>query len=175
MSTVSRTLTRNAMLVALALVLSLLERLIPLELLFPIPGIKLGLANIVTLFALAALGFREAAVILGLRIATLGLINGPVPLLLSATGGLFSLLVMGAMLRAEGRWFSLIGVGMGGAVAHNVGQVLAASAILGNASLLFAYLPALLLSGLATGLLTGSAAIPVLRILGEGKSKERWM
>lgn len=173
MSTVSRQLTRGAMLVALALVLSLLERMIPVELLIPIPGIKLGLANIVTLFALSALGLREAAVILALRIAILGLINGPVPFLLSASGGVLSLLAMWVMLRGRPRWFSLIGVGMGGAVAHNIGQVLAASALLGNASLLFAYLPALLLSGLATGILTGSAAVPVSRILVEGKGIER--
>jgi heptaprenyl diphosphate synthase len=163
---VSRRLTRGAMLVSLALVLSLLERMIPLELLIPIPGIKLGLANIVTLFALVSLGMRDTVVILTLRIGILGLINGPVPFLLSAAGGLLALLVMWALLRGEGRLFSLIGVGMGGAVAHNSGQVLAASLLLGNPALLAAYLPALLLTGLATGMLTGSAAIPVCRILG---------
>ena len=165
MSSVSRRLTRGAMLVSLALVLSLIERLIPLDLILPIPGVKLGLANIVTLFALASLGFRDAAVILVLRIGILGLINGPVPFFLSAAGGLLSLLAMWLLMRGNGRVFSLLGVGMGGAVAHNTGQVLAASILLGNTALLVSYLPALLLAGLATGVLTGSAAIPVCRIL----------
>jgi heptaprenyl diphosphate synthase len=146
-------------------VLSLVERLIPLDLIIPIPGVKLGLANIVTLFALATLGFRDAAVILVLRISILGLINGPVPFLLSASGGILSLVVMWLLMRGNGRVFSLLGVGMGGAVAHNTGQVLAASILLGNSALLVSYLPALLLAGLATGVLTGSAAIPVCRIL----------
>ncbi len=173
MSGVSRRLTRGAMLVSLALVLSLFERMIPLELVVPIPGVKLGLANIVTLFALVSLGFRDAAVILALRISILGLINGPVPLLLSATGGLVSLLVMWIVLRGHDRVFSLIGVGMAGAVAHNIGQVAAAGLLLGNAALLVSYLPALLLTGLVTGLLTGSAAIPVCRILAGRKEVRR--
>lgn len=169
MTGVSRRLTRGAMLVSLALVLSLLERLIPLELFIPIPGVKLGLANIVTLFALASLGMRDATVILVLRVGILGLINGPVPFILSAAGGLLSLMVMWILMRGNGRVFTLIGVGMGGAVAHNTGQVLAASLLLGNPALLVTYLPALLLTGLLTGVLTGSAAIPVCRILGGAK------
>lgn len=169
MTGVSRRLTRGAMLVSLALVLSLLERLIPLELFIPIPGVKLGLANIVTLFALASLGMRDATVILVLRVGILGLINGPVPFILSAAGGLLSLVVMWILMRGNGRVFTLIGVGMGGAVAHNTGQVLAASLLLGNPALLVTYLPALLLTGLLTGVLTGSAAIPVCRILDGAK------
>ncbi len=172
MTGVSRRLTRGAMLVSLALVLSLIERLIPLDLLVPIPGVKLGLANIVTLFALTSLGFRDASVILALRIGILGLINGPVPLIISASGGLLSLLLMWLLLRGNGRVVSLIGVGMGGAAAHNTGQVIAASLILGNPALLVTYLPPLLLAGLLTGILTGSAAIPVCRILAGPKGEK---
>ncbi len=157
------------MLVSLALVLSLVERMIPLDLVIPIPGVKLGLANIVTLFALSSLGLREAALILALRVGIMGLITGPVPLILSASGGLLSLLVMYVLMRWNGKVFSLIGIGMGGAAAHNTGQVLAASVMLGNASLLYAYLPALLMTGIVTGILTGSAAIPVCRILARSK------
>lgn len=166
---VSRRLTRGAVLVALALVLALVERLIPLGLVVPIPGIKLGLANIVTIFALFALGFREAFVILSLRIAILGLISGPIPFLISLTGGMLALVVMWLLLRGHDRGFSLIGVGMGGAVAHNIGQVAVAGLILGSPALLVSYLPALMLTGLVTGVLTGSVSIPVCRILTNSK------
>ena len=73
-------LTLDALLIALALVLSIVERWIPLELLVPVPGIKLGLANIVTLFAILRLAPADASVIVIVRSLILGLSSGPMSL-----------------------------------------------------------------------------------------------
>lgn len=155
-------LTLCALLTTLALVLSLAEKWIPLGLLIPIPGIKLGLANIVTLFALTNLNMREAVSILLCRITIGSLFFGSVTgFLFSLVGGLFALLSMSLLLRKEGTWFSLFGVSIGGAAAHNIGQVIAAVFWLGSMDV-FGYLPLLLLSSIPMGLLTGFVCSQVL-------------
>ena len=161
-----RRLTLDAMLVALALVFSLLERWIPLDLILPVPGIKLGLANIVSLVALVRLTFLDALAILLVRLAIMTSISGLTSLLFAPSGGLLALLVMWALGRGRGKCLSIMGVSMGGAAAHNIGQVAMASLILGEPLFLTIYLPPLLITGLLTGLLTGAAAGPVIRNLG---------
>lgn len=161
----TRRLTLNAILVALALVLSLIERWIPLDLLVPVPGIKLGLANMVTLVALVRLALPDALAILLVRVMIMTGITGITSLLFSLTGGLLALLVMWLLNCLRGKWLSLIGISMAGAAAHNLGQVAVASFILAEPLLLTSYLPPLLLTGLVTGLLTGMGAAPLVRHL----------
>ena len=149
----SRALTRYALLVALAMVLSWLESMVPLSL--AVPGVKLGLANLVVIFALYRLGPRQAAVISLVRVLLVTLTFG------NAFGFAYSLagaaLSLGVMipLRRSGK-FSLLGVSIAGGVCHNIGQILVAMAVLGTAELLW-YLPALLAAGTAAGVCSGAA------------------
>ena len=150
-------LARAALLTALALGLSWMERFIPLQLLVPLPGIKLGLANLVTLFALYFLGGRMALAILCVRCLLGSLFGGGVTAFcFSITGGLLALAVMALALHLPG--LSLFGVSIAGAAAHNTGQILAAMAVLGTRAPLV-YLPPLLLCSLVTGAVTGGASI----------------
>ena len=146
---------------ALALGLSVLEGFFPLSLLIPLPGVKLGLANIVTLFALYALGSRPALAILLTRCVLGSLFAGNASaLLFSLLGGLASMGVMIALRRWDK--FSVFGVSLGGAAAHNVGQIAAAVIVLDSAAVL-GYLPLLLLVSLFTGALTGLLVSLLLR------------
>ncbi|MCI8818982.1 MAG: Gx transporter family protein [Oscillibacter sp.] len=150
-----------ALLTAMALALSYLENLFPLALAIPIPGVKLGLANVVTLFALFALGPGEALLILLARCFLGSLFAGNVnALLFSLLGGLCA---MGTMiLLARRRGLSVYGVSVGGAAAHNCGQIAAAVLTLGSRAPLY-YLPVLLAVSLLTGGLTGLAAACLFR------------
>ena len=154
-------LTLCALLTAMALALSYLENLFPLALAIPIPGVKLGLANVVTLFALFALGPGEALLILLARCFLGSLFAGNVnALLFSLLGGLCA---MGTMiLLARRRGLSVYGVSVGGAAAHNCGQIAAAMLTLGSRAPLY-YLPVLLAVSLLTGGLTGLAAACLFR------------
>jgi len=159
----TRQLTLCAVLTALALALSYLENLIPLSLLVPLPGVKLGLANIVTVFALYALGPGQALLILIARCLLGAMFAGNLnALLFSLLGGLSAMLVM--ILLSRSRHLSVYGVSMGGAAAHNCGQVAAAVITLGTAAPA-AYLPVLLWISLLTGALTGFVASLLFRAI----------
>lgn len=143
------------LLTAVALVLSLVERMFPLSAVVPIPGIKLGLANVATLFALVRLGRRDAFAILLVRVTLASVFMGSVTSFLFALfGGLLALLTMALLLPGRDRWFSLIGISVAGAAAHNIGQVGAAMLVL-RSVYVAAYLPLLLLSALVMGVTTG--------------------
>ena len=163
MKLTTRQLTLCAVLTALALGLSYMENFIPLGLLIPLPGIKLGLANIVTIFALYALGPTQAMLILIAR-CTLGAVfaGNLNALLFSLMGGLSAMLVMIGLSRL--RRLSIYGVSMGGAAAHNCGQVAAAVWTLGTSSPL-AYLPVLLGVSLLSGGLTGFLSALLFRAM----------
>ena len=157
----TRELTVCAMLVALALALSYLESFFPLSLVIPLPGVKLGLANVVTLFALYALGPGQAVSILLGRCFLGAMFAGNInALLFSLLGGAAALAMM--MLLSRGRRLSIYGVSIGGAAAHNCGQVAAAVWKLGNTAPLY-YLPVLLGVSLGTGTLTGVIAAGLFR------------
>ncbi len=143
------------LLTALALVLSLVERLFPLSAAVPVPGIKLGLANVVTLFALTRLGKRDAFAVLLVRVVLASVFMGSVTSFLFALfGGVLALAVMALLLPFEGRWFSIPGISAAGAAAHNIGQIGAAMLVL-RSVYVAAYLPLLLVSALVMGLVTG--------------------
>lgn len=154
-------LTRCAVLTALALALSVAEGLAPVTVLIPLPGLKLGLANLVTVYALCRLSGREALLILLCRCFLGSLLGGNLmALAFSLTGGLFSLAVMALLLRCPG--LSLYGVSVAGAAAHNTGQILAAMAVLVSRAPLV-YLAPLLLCSVITGGVTGAASILLVR------------
>ena len=165
----TRELTLCAVLAALALALSYMESFFPLVLLVPLPGVKLGLANIVTLYALYALGASSALAILVVRCLLGSLFAGNASaLLFSLLGGLAAMMVMIA-LHALPR-LSVYGVSVGGAAAHNCGQVAAAMLTLGSAAPL-AYLPFLLLVSVFTGALTGFVAALLFRAMRHARAK----
>ena len=129
----------------------------------PLPGVKLGLANIVTVFALYELGTAPALVILLARCGLGSLFAGNASaLLFSLLGGLTAMLVMIGLKRC--RRLSIYGVSIGGAAAHNCGQIAAACLTLGSMAPLY-YLPILLGASLITGAVTGVAAACLFRAL----------
>lgn len=143
-----------ANLLALALILSWLETLLPLN--FGIPGIKLGLTNIISVFVLYRNGWRPALLLNLARMLLVSLLFGSVmSLVYSLAGGLLSLLVMAVCRRLP--FFSVLGVSLAGGVSHNIGQWCAALLVLPLSALLY-YLPFLLLAGVIAGLLVGFLA-----------------
>ena len=152
----SKRITRSALLITLALALSYMERFIPLGLLIPLPGVKLGLANVVTMTALYFLKPSEAFIILLLRCLLGSFFGGSLSgFAMSVTGGIFAFAVM--LLAKRLPLFSVYGVSILGAAAHNTGQVAAASLLMGSVYT-FYYLPFLLVTAVFAGLLTGGIA-----------------
>ena len=160
-----RKLSQCGLLGALALVLSLIERLIPLQLIVPIAGIKLGLANIVILFALIMLDIKQTAVIFICRIVLSSIFAGSFTgFLFSFLGGLLSIIIMYILLKWEGKLFSFYGISIAGAAAHNIGQIIAAIFVL-NSVYIVAYLPMLLICSFPLGFITGYTAKIVINHL----------
>lgn len=150
-----RRLTQSALLAAIALTIFVVEAQIPLPL--PIPGLKLGLSNVVTLFALKKLGKKHALGIVLVRIVLGNLILGQVMAMLYAFGGgLLSFAVM-ALLCGRFPLKQLWAVGAFGGIAHNLGQTAVALLVTQTPALLV-YLPVLLLCGILTGAFTGLCA-----------------
>ena len=156
-------MTLCAILISMALVLSYIERFIPLQMLVPLPGIKLGLANVVTLMALFFLGTKNAFTILILRCILGAVFGGGISgLAFSLTGGLFAMTVMCIFKHCKG--ISIYGVSVLGAAAHNIGQILVAVIFMGSVYVI-GYLPYLLVVSVFTGMATGSLCSGVFRIL----------
>ncbi len=157
-----RKLTSLSLLAALSLAIYAAESAIPP--LVPIPGIKLGLANIITLVVLKEYAPPEAFCVLSVRILLSGLLFGQaVSLLYSLAGGVLCLLSMSLACRLlDGHYLPLISIL--GAVFHNLGQILTALLLTAVPGVV-AYLPFLILSGIVTGLFTGACARFTLRIL----------
>jgi heptaprenyl diphosphate synthase len=152
-----------AVMIALALALSYAERFIPLQLVIPMPGIKLGLANVVTLVALYRLKSRYAFAILIPRCILGAVFGGGITgLMFSLTGGVLALVTMSFSKKAP--LFSVYGVSVLGAAAHNIGQICAAVVLL-RSVYVAAYLPWLLIAAIVTGILTGAAGSGILKAL----------
>ncbi|BBF41848.1 heptaprenyl diphosphate synthase component I [Lachnospiraceae bacterium KM106-2] len=148
-------------LVALAFIFSYIESLIPFY--FGVPGMKLGLANIVVLTALYKLGVKEAYSLCIVRIILVGFTFGNLySLLYSIAGGLLSCTAM--VLLKMTKKFSQIGVSAVGGIMHNVGQITVAMIVLETSALIY-YLPALLISGVLTGALIGVAGGEIIKRL----------
>ena len=160
MKLTTRQLTLCALLTAMALALSYMEGFLPI---LPLPGAKLGLANIVTLFALYALGPAQAILILAARCILGAMFAGNLNALLFSLLGGFAALGTEILLK-RCRKLSVYGVSVGGAAAHHCGQVTAAILTLGNSAPL-GYLPLLLWVSLFTGAVTGLLAATLFRAL----------
>lgn len=146
---------------ALALIFSYVESLIPFQI--GIPGVKLGLANLITVTALYKMGIKEAAILSVLRIVLSGFLFANLfSILYSMAGGLLSLLVM-AVLKKRGS-FGVFGVSMAGGVAHNIGQIIIAMLVVETFSVVY-YVPVLMIAGLVTGFVIGLLAQEMLRRL----------
>ena len=158
----TKKISRMALLTALAMIFSFVESQIPSFV--AIPGVKVGLANIVVVFALYMLGAKEAFMISLIRVVLSSLLFGSVlSLSYSLAGAILSLL--GMMLLKKTGWFGPLAVSVTGGVLHNCGQILVASLVLETDVLLY-YLPVLMIAGVLTGCVSGIAAALVLKRLG---------
>lgn len=169
----TRRLCLGALLTATALLLSWLEHLLPLQLLLPLPGVKLGLANVAVLYALLCLGRVDAWLINGARCLLAGLLFGtPISLAMSLAGGAASTAVSCLLLPLHRREkLSPSGLGVAAAAMHHVGQLSVAAFLTGSAAVLRSYLPVLLLAAVPTGWITGSLTALGLRSLSYERKK----
>lgn len=158
-------------LTTLALILSYVETLIPIN--FGVPGMKLGLANLIIVIVLYWIGSKEALLLSVTRIVLSGFIFGNMfSILYSLAGGLLSLIIMYRLKKNGG--FSMTGVSIAGGVSHNIGQLIVAMLVVRTYQVGY-YFPVLLISGLCTGAMIGTLAAEVLkriRMIPELKLKE---
>ncbi|MBP3700319.1 MAG: Gx transporter family protein [Lachnospiraceae bacterium] len=147
-------MTVFGLLIALAFVLSYLESLIPLATVgFFVPGMKIGLANIVVMVALYTLGYKDALILSVVRVILVGFTFGnTVSMMYSLAGSIFSFCVMALLKKSN--LFSMIPVSIAGGIFHNVGQVTIAMLIL-EETRVWAYMPVLFVSGVITGVVIG--------------------
>ena len=146
---------------ALALIFSYVETLIPIS--FGIPGVKLGLANLIIVIALFKLKLKETYLLSVVRILLSGFLFGNYfTIIYSLAGALLSLSVMALLKRAGG--FSIIGISIAGGVFHNIGQLFVAMAVVEMFQAAY-YVPVLLVAGLLTGCLIGILAQEMLKRL----------
>lgn len=157
----SYNITITALMSSLALIFSYIEAVIPFN---PgIPGVKLGIANIVTVIALYKLSIKHAALINVIRIMVAGLLfSGVFGAIYSLAGATLSL--AGMIILKKTDKFSIAGVSMAGGVLHNIGQLLIAAFLIKDIRI-FIYFPVLLFSGLAAGIAVGVAATLIIRAL----------
>lgn len=154
-------IARVGLMAALALIFSYIEAIIPYN--PAIPGIKLGVANIVTVIALYRFGAKDAVAVSAIRVVLAGLLfNGLFGMLYAMAGAVLSL--AGMILLKKTGIFSVTGVSMAAGVLHNLGQLLIASALIEDLRIFF-YFPVLLFSGLAAGILVGIASSLILKTL----------
>lgn len=141
-------------LISNAILISLLELVIPVPI--PVPGVKLGLANIITIIAITFLSLKDVLVIVILKAIVVAVLSKGITMLpFSLAGGILSGVVMWFLYRKLSRIFSIKGISIFGAVTHNIAQLTVASLIVSE-MIIWYYLPILLISAVFTGLLTGS-------------------
>ena len=156
--TSAKNVAMMAMMIALALVFSYVETLIPIN--FGIPGVKLGLANLVIVAVIYLFGGKEALLVSVVRIFLSGFMFGNMTsIMYSLAGGLLSLAVM-LLLKKTDR-LSILAVSVMGGIFHNIGQLIIAILVVENLKLIF-YIPVLLISGFVTGLLIGVVSRVIL-------------
>ena len=140
--------------IALAMIMSYIEALVPLS--FAVPGIKMGLANIVIIFVLYKIGTKEAILVSLIRVILVSLLfSNVMAMAYSIAGAVLSLLVMWVLKKTDK--FSVVGVSIAGGIMHNVGQIIMAVILLGTEQIAL-YLPVLIITGTATGVVIGIVA-----------------
>lgn len=147
-----------SLLIALALIFSYVEAVIPYN---PgIPGVKLGVANIVTIIALYTYGNKDAFIVNIVRVFIAGLLfNGIFGACYAMAGAMVSLI--GMIILKKTKLFSVVGVSMAGGVLHNLGQLLVAAFLISDLKIFF-YFPVLMFSGIIAGIAVGIASTVVL-------------
>ncbi|MBR1376818.1 MAG: Gx transporter family protein [Bacilli bacterium] len=158
----TRKFTRLSMLLALSVVLNIVENMVPL---FngTVPGVKLGLANIVILFVLYQYGFKESLFISLTRVFLVGILHSglfSIAFFLSLSGAILSIISMGLIKRFTK--LSIVGVSIIGSLFHSLGQIIVV-AILLNSMSAFNYLPIIILFAIPTGILTGIMSKELLK------------
>ena len=139
------------MLISLAFVFSYLEAVIPIPI--PVPGVKLGLANLVTIVGLYTVGIKGTAAVSLVRIVLVGFTFGNASsMIYSLAGGALSLILM--ILAKKPGWFSQVGVSIIGGIGHNIGQISIAAVVV-QTSGVFYYLPFLMTAGIVAGAVIG--------------------
>jgi len=153
---------------ALAIIFGYLECLIPFHI--GIPGVKLGIANIITVVMLYKTGIKEAGIITVVRVVVVGfLFANAFSIIYSLAGCFMSLVTMYLLKKKE--CFSIYGISMAGGVAHNIGQLAMAVFLLETGSIWY-YLPVLLISGVLTGLVIGIVSNEMLKRIKDFKITE---
>lgn len=144
---------------ALALIFSYIETLIPIS--FGIPGVKLGLANLIIVIALYKIPLKEVYVLSVVRVLLSGVLFGNYfSIAYSLAGGILSLTVMALLKKTGG--FSIMGISIAGGVCHNIGQLIVAMIVVETFAISY-YMPVLLVAGLVTGFLIGVVADQTLK------------
>lgn len=155
-------MTLFANLLAIAIILNVLESFITI---IPVPGAKIGLANIVTLMILVMYGPKESIYFVILRVFLVAILTGKllnVIFYMSMAGGLFASIGMAAIFKSQ--IFSMIGVSVIGSVAHTIGQILMAMIILSTVTVV-SYVPSMLLFSVPAGIVTGMISIRFIRAI----------
>lgn len=153
---------RLSMLTAIAIILNILESMIPF---FYIPGIKIGLANIIIVTVLYLYGIKEACYVSFLRIIVVGLLRTGLfstTFLFSVSGAFLSLLMM--YLFKKTKLFSIIGISIIGSISHSIGQLGMAFLLLKNTTI-YMYLPIMLLLSILTGIMIGFMSKEIVKLL----------
>lgn len=161
MQSISRRIAYDALMVALAMIFSYVEALIPIN--FGVPGMKLGIANLVIVSGIYLFPIKDVLVIQIARILLTGAMFGNgMSVIYSLAGGMLSFAVMLVLKKIKG--FSIIGVSIAGGVSHNIGQLIVASIVVQNLKVMY-YGPALLIAGVITGAVIGVVCQKMLPIL----------
>ena len=146
---------------ALALIFSYVETLIPFHI--GVPGVKLGLANLIIVIALYHMDIRWVYLLAVTRVVLSGFLFGNLfSIIYSLAGGLLSLTVMQFLKKKE--WFSVVGISVAGGVTHNIGQLIIAMLVVESMNLVY-YIPILLIVGLITGIVIGIVSGEMLKRL----------
>lgn len=158
---VAKKIAYLGMFIALAFIFSYIEAMIPFYI--PIPGLKLGLANIVVLTVLYTFNRKEALFVSMVRIVLVALtFSNTFSMIYSLAGGLLSWAVMSFFKKTNK--FTIIGVSVVGGVSHNIGQLIAAAILMETFSMIY-YLPALIVGGVITGIIIGYLSKSILKTL----------
>jgi len=161
----TRKFIRLTMLLSLAVVLNIIESLIPIFN-FLIPGVKLGLSNVIILSVLYVYGFKDALYLSILKVFLVGILKTglfSIPFFFSLIGGLLSIIMMYVVKKMS--LFSAIGVSIVGAIFHCIGQTLVAIIII-NIKMIY-YLPILLLLSIPTGIVVGIVSKELIKYINE--------
>lgn len=155
----NRLVALTGVFIALALVLSYLESLIPIFV--AVPGVKLGIANIVTMIALYKLGAKSAITIGIGRSILSGILFGNLSVIIYSIAGVTLSISIMIILKKTGI-FSVVGVSVAGAVFHNVGQLIVAAFLIENMNIMY-YMPILIISGAVAGIVVGLLTAYIIR------------